>query len=55
MEEAGGKSEVSQVRERAGEKPVVDRADYLTNTATAATKTIADIGPAITQERGSLE
>jgi hypothetical protein len=52
VEEAAGKSEVNPVPARAEEKAVADRAPYLTNIATAATKTIAAVSPPITRDRG---
>ena len=50
MEEAAGKNEANPVPGRAEEKAVADKAPYLTNTATAAAKTIAAIGASITRD-----
>ena len=54
MEEAAGKSEVSQVPARAGEKAVGSKAPYLTNIATAARDISAAVGPTITRDNHGL-
>jgi hypothetical protein len=50
VEEAAEKSEVNPAPRKAEEKAVADKAPYLTNIATASTKTIAAIGAYITRD-----
>ena len=54
MEEAAGKSGVSQVPARAGEKAVASKALYLTNIATAARNISAAVSPTITRDKQAL-